>query len=282
MSMAAPPCVADIPPVCLPGTEVHVLHAPGGEYRLWLAIPPGPPPPDGFPVLLLLDANASFATVVEIARQGALRAGATGIGAMVVAGIAYPGEAPYHRARRGLDYTPGPPAAEAVAHPCGGRDDFLRFLTGDMAQCIAARCPVDPSRRILAGHSLAGFFALDVLTHDPSAFTDYIALSPSVWWDAGRLRAGLAQGPRRARAFIGVGAWEQGLTPWEEGTPEAPRIAERRGRRAMVDNAAAISRDLAASGVETCYRCFPEESHGTVLPIGISRALRFLLRGEGA
>jgi predicted alpha/beta superfamily hydrolase len=278
--MAAPPCVVEVPPVTIAGTEAHVLHADAGEYRLWLAIPQVPPPPGGFPVLTLLDANASFATVTEIARQGAVRAGATGIGATVVVGIAYPGEAPYHRARRGLDYTPGPPADESIAHACGGRDAFLALLRGPVAELVAARCPVDAGRQVLAGHSLAGFFTLDVLAHDPTAFTDYIAISPSIWWDKARLLAGLARTPRPARAprvAIGVGEWEQGLTPWEAGAPEAARTAERRGRRAMVDNARAMAERIAASGAEVNFRCYPEENHGSVLPVGISRALRFVL-----
>lgn len=282
--MAARPCVAEPPPpVTLPGTEEHILQAPAGEYRLWLSIPQAAPPPGGFPVLYLLDANASFATLVEIARQGAVRAGATGIGAAVVAGIAYPGEAPYHRARRGLDYTPGPPAEEAVPHPTGGRDAFLAFLRGPVAARVAERCPVDAGRRVLIGHSLAGFFTLDVLARDPDAFSDYVAISPSVWWNRARLEEGLAalRFPARVpRVALGVGEWEQGLTPWEAASPEAARTAERRGRRAMVDGARQMAERVAASGAGTRFWCFPEENHGSVLPVALGRALRFVLSGN--
>jgi predicted alpha/beta superfamily hydrolase len=278
--MAARPCVAEFPPVTLPGTEEHVLRAPAGEYRLWLSIPSGPPPPQGFPLLLLLDANAGFATLAEIARQGAVRAGATGIGAAVVAGIAYPGDAPFHRARRGLDYTPGPPAAEAVPYPTGGRDAFLRFLHGPVMARIAGRVPVDAGRRVLIGHSLAGFFALDVLAHDAEAFSDYIAISPSVWWNRARLLQGISRLllPARApRVALGVGEWEQGLTPWEAASPDAADTAQRRGRRAMVDGARAMAEQLAAAGADTRFWCFPEENHGSVLPVALGRALRFVL-----
>lgn len=270
------------PPVALPGTEEHILQASAGEYRLWLSIPQAPPPPGGFPVLYLLDANASFATLAEIARQGAVRAGATGIGAAVVAGIAYPGEAPYHRARRGLDYTPGPPAEEAVPYPTGGRDAFLAFLRGPVAARVVERCPVDASRRVLIGHSLAGFFTLDVLARDPSAFSDYVAISPSVWWSRTRLEEGLAalRFPGRApRVALGVGEWEQGLMPWEAASSEAARTAERRGRRAMVDGARQMAERVAASGAETRFWCFPEENHGSVLPVALGRALRFVFSG---
>lgn len=275
--MSPPPA---FPPVTLPGTEEHGLEGPGGAYRLFLAIPPGEPPPGGFPLLLLLDANASFATLLDIQRQGAQRAGATRIGAAVVAGIAYPGDAPYHRERRGLDYTPGPPAAEPAAHPSGGRDAFLAMLRGPVAALLGQRCAIDAGRRVLIGHSLAGFFTLDVLAHDPAAFTDYVAISPSVWWDKARLLRGLETprgGARAPRVAIGVGEWEQGLAPWEAATPDAARTAGRRGRRAMVEQARDMAGRIAATGAETRFWCFPEENHGSVLPIAISRALRFVL-----
>jgi predicted alpha/beta superfamily hydrolase len=280
MSMAARRCVAEAPPVTLPGTEEHCLATPGGEYRVFLSIPPGEPPPGGFPVLHLLDANASFATLAEIQRGAAQRAGTTRIGPAVVAGIAYPGNAAHHRQRRGFDYTAGPPAAEPATHSSGGRDAFLGVLCGPVADLIASRCPVDATRRVLIGHSLAGFFVLDVLARDPDAFTDYVAISPSVWWDKERLLTGLADVPRAARSprvFIGVGEWEQGLTPWEIGTPDAARTAERRGRRAMVGQARDMASRIAATGATTQFQCFPEENHGSVLPIGLSRALRFVL-----
>ena len=209
-----------------------------------------------------------------------MRAGATGIGAAVVAGIAYPGDAPFHRARRGLDYTPGPPAAEAVPYPTAGRDAFLRFLRGPVMARIAGRVPMEAGRCVLIGHSLAGFFALDVLAHDPEAFSDYVAVSPSVWWNRARLEKGFSRLPRPARAprvALGVGEWEQGLAPWEAASPDAAQTAQRRDRRAMVDGAQAMAEQLAAAGAETRFWCFPEENHGSVLPVALGRALRFVL-----
>ena len=275
MSTAAPPCVVELPPVRLPGTEEHVLATPGGEYRLWLALPSGPPPPAGFPLVLLLDANASFGLATDIARAGALRAGVTGIGSAVVAGIAYPGDAPFHRARRMLDYTPGPPAAEPAPHPTGGRDAFLATLRGPVAARIAERCTINPARRVLVGHSLAGFLALDVLAHDPESFGAYVAISPSVWWNPARLA--FTPRARPPRVAIAVGGYEQGLTPWEAGTPEAARTAERRERRAMVDHARDAARRLEAAGYPVQFQCADGETHGSVMPVALGRALRFVL-----
>jgi len=264
--------VADIPPVTLPGTEEHVLHTPAGEYRLWLAIPAAPPPPGGHPVITLLDANAGFGLVTDIARASALRAGVTGIPPAVVAGLAYPGDAPFHRARRMLDYTPGPPAAEPAPHPTGGRDAFLAALRGPVAGRIAERCAVDPARRVLVGHSLAGFLALDILAHDAEAFAGFVAISPSVWWNPARLA--FARRPAPPRVAIAVGQYEQGLTPWE--TPSAA-TADRRERRAMVDHARDAAVRLEGAGYPVQFHCAEGETHGSVMAVALGRALRFVM-----
>lgn len=268
MSTEARRSVVD--PVVLAGTEDHRLDGPSGEYRTWISIPPGTPPRDGYPLVVLLDANATFATATEIARQGAVRPGATGLGPLVIAGIAYPGEAPYARVRRGLDYTPGPPAREVVDHPTGGRDAFLAFLRGPVASLVARRVPIRAAPRVLVGHSLAGFFTLDVAAHDPGAFSGYVAISPSVWWNPDRLRR--AGHDRSARSAVAVGEWEEGLMPWEVDAPGAAAIAERRARRAMVTNARAI-----ASAIGAQFRCYPEQNHGSVFPVAFGHALRFAL-----
>ncbi|WP_237182964.1 alpha/beta hydrolase [Roseomonas marmotae] len=263
------------PPVTLPGTETHLLHGPGGEYHLFLSVPQGEAPPGGFPVLTVLDGNAYFPMVLSIQRNGAQRHAATGIGPAVVAGIAYPGAPLLDRARRTLDFTAGPPA-EGTPHPTGGRDAFLRLLLEQVRPLIASRCAINPARQMLIGHSLGGFFTLDVLAWDASAFSDYLAISPSVWWDEARLRAGPAHAGKRLA--VCVGEWEQALSPRELMDPRARDAAERRARRSMVDKAHGMTTHFAAAGIQSRFWCFPEENHASVVPIGISRGLRFLLR----
>ncbi|MDJ0389490.1 alpha/beta hydrolase-fold protein [Roseomonas sp. E05] len=262
------------PPVTLPGTECHALRTPGGEYRLFLAIPPGEPPPGGFPVLTVLEGNAYFTTVLDVLRNGAQRRTATGIGQAVVAGIAYPGDARHDQQRRTRDFTAGP-SVEGTPRPTGGRDAFLHALLHQVRPFIAGRCAMNPARQVLIGHSLAGFFTLDVLAHDAEAFSDYVAVSPSVWWDEARLRGGSPVAGRRLA--VSVGEWEQTLSPHERAGPLAESTAERRGRRAMVDKARGMAAHFAAFGVESRFWCFPEENHASVVPLGISRGLRFVL-----
>ena len=65
----------------------HVRSRRGRDYRLWLAWPQQPPPSAGYPVIYVLDANATFGTFVEAIRMRAHRPDATGVGPAIVAGI---------------------------------------------------------------------------------------------------------------------------------------------------------------------------------------------------
>lgn len=272
--------------VALPGTEVFDLVPRGGgePYRIHLAWPDGSSPAGGFPAIYMLDANAGFATAVESLRRGAVRPQATGISPAVLVGIGYPTDALYARERRTFDYSPGP-SAEARGGPgepaTGGRDRLLAFIESELKPAIAARIAVDPGRQTLLGHSLAGFFALDVLTRNPGAFQSYVAVSPSIWWDEPRLLAGLAAlQPRPLRLAVFVGEWEQALAPWQQGRPDSAGLAERRTRRAMVDRARSfVARAAEALGprAEVSFARLPEEDHASVLSAAMGRALRFAL-----
>ncbi|MDQ0348838.1 alpha/beta hydrolase [Ancylobacter vacuolatus] len=268
-------------PVTLPDAEWFDLAPPGGgaPWRIFLARPQGEAPAAGFPTLFMLDANAGFATFTEVLRRGAVRPAATGIGPMVLVGIGYP-EEDDARARRHFDYTAGP-GAEGSARPTGGRDAFLAFIEQVLKPRIAREVPLDPARQTLFGHSLAGWFTLDVMARDGGAFAAYVAVSPSLWWDEARLDAGLAL-PRAVppRLSLMVGEWEQALAPWQAERPEAGEMAARRARRAMVDRAqgfAERARVTLGPEAEVRFERLAGEDHASILPAAMARALRFAL-----
>ena len=220
--MNAPPDTPFDPPlpalsdVTLPGARMFDLapRAGGPPWRIFLAVPDAPPPPAGFPAIYLLDANAGFATFAETLRRGSVRSRATGIVPAVLVGIGYPATDSYDRERRTFDFTAGP-GVEGGARATGGRDAFLAFIEHELKPLVARLCPVDPARQTLFGHSLGGFFALDVLARDARAFRNYVAVSPSIWWDEPRLVAGLgaARPAAGTRLAVLVGEWEQALAP---------------------------------------------------------------------
>ncbi len=85
-----PEPAGDAVPVVMPSAERHLLIADGGPYSIFIAWPEQPPPPEGYATIYLLDANATFATMVDAMRLQSRRPRATGVSPSVIVGIGYP------------------------------------------------------------------------------------------------------------------------------------------------------------------------------------------------
>ncbi len=67
--------------------------------------------------------------------------------------------------------------------PTTGKSEyFINFLEKELIPFIEKKYNVD-KRRILIGQSLGGLLATEVLLKKPTIFTDYLIVSPSLWWD---------------------------------------------------------------------------------------------------
>ncbi|ONG50293.1 hypothetical protein BKE38_18660 [Pseudoroseomonas deserti] len=272
----------------LPGTTQHDLDSASGQpFRVFLHVPDGAPPPGGWPLVTVLDANAVMGLVVDTLRLLAFLPREAGIrSAAVVAGIGYRSEGPYDLARRSYDLTPPPqrelPAAEGrPARRIGGADALLDFIEA-VAKPLAARAaPVDATRQALLGHSLGGLCTLHALFTRPKAFSGYVAGSPSIWWqegailaEAGRFAA-RADRPAGRRLLLTVGGHEQAPAPWHD-PAWGPRMAAIR----MVDNAREMADRLRPlPGLEVDFALLPGEGHMSAFPQAVQRGLRFLLAG---
>jgi len=74
----------------------------------------------------------------------------------------------------------------AIAPRVGGSAAFRRFIRQELMPEVERRYRTVPERAII-GESLAGLFIVETFLEEPSLFTHYVALDPSVWWDKGRL-----------------------------------------------------------------------------------------------
>ena len=103
----------------LPGARTRrwPARANGQAYRISVWVPPGTPPPGGFPTICVLDANALFGTFVELVRRSSRRPDATGIVPTAVVGIAHDGDDLFAEALRRRDFTAGPAAGAGRAAP---------------------------------------------------------------------------------------------------------------------------------------------------------------------
>ena len=185
--------------------------------RLRLHVPPGPPPRQGWPLLVLLDGNWVWplqptpADLTNCAvlipghggRHGPMqpwrgRTGTpSGAGAEVQA-----------LARRALDFTPPAPDGSRWPDPrrpeweCGGADPYLDMLLGTMLDWAHTQTALDPARMSLYGHSYGGLCALYALARHPGRFSHTICASPSLWWYDGYIETLLDRLPRTLPADL--------------------------------------------------------------------------------
>lgn len=273
----------DWSPVELPGARTRrwPAQANGQAYCISVWVPPGTPPPGGFPAICVLDANALFGTFVELVRRSSRRPDATGIVPTAVVGIAHDGDALFAEALRRRDFTAGPAAGEPApaVGSVGGAPALLSFIADELMPALRAELPLDAARQTLFGHSLAGHFVLQALAARPQAFRTWAAVSPSVWWDEAGLRAALAAGlPRQPglRVFMAVGAWEDEVPPWQRQHPGYEQLVARRAQRRMVGSAQALAEQMTGwLGAERlAFRVFPDEDHASVVMVAAQRVLR--------
>lgn len=261
--------------------EFEMKNAEGYTYRILVSLPLQPTPPEGFPVLYVLDGNSVFGTVTDMVWGQSRFPKDTGISPTIVVGIGYPIDGPFDSERRVFDLTVPTAASEFPPRPdgkprdenaTGGADAFTRFIVETVQPEIARRWKVDRNRQILSGHSLGGLFCLNMMFHHFGHFRGYIALSPSVWWKRRYILAAAKEFATRQQArvwteslFIGVGEREQDGSESEE--------------TRMVDNARLVSdvlQPLTVRGFANGFAIAPDEHHRSAVPALISRASRFV------
>jgi predicted alpha/beta superfamily hydrolase len=265
----------------------------GRTYRISVYKPLTPALPSGYPVVFVTDGNGMFPLA---AAQMALM-GLAGKGAIVV-GIGYPSDdfmKPMMLRYRDLTpvtedktlFPTQPPLAEVDQG--GGSDPFYRFIAEELRPAVSASYPLDAHHQTLYGHSLGGLFVLGVMFKHPESFNNYVASSPSIWWDNKSVLNGESGFLAKAksakhpiRVLICVGAKEQ--DPYSQAPPGNMPLSEVNKKIAearMVDNARDLAHRLAQAGAKSGFvvrfQDFSAEDHLSVVPASISRALGFAL-----
>ena len=253
---------ATVPGYVMPATQAWDMTSDGGKtYRIFASFPKGEAPKGGYPVLYVLDGNASFASFAETRRlleYSELKS--------IVVGVGYPTDEAYDQGRN-ADYIyplhyPGAPKDMG-----DGREKFLDFLTGKLRAEIGRRFRIDPERQSLFGHSFGGLLALHTLYTRPGAFQSIVAASPSLIWNTQEMlreerdfAAKLAGGQtvKMSRLMVVVGGRD---------TDDDPEPA--RALTARLD-------PLSAYGLSTRFRRYEEETHMTVPIRAVADVFRFV------
>lgn len=229
------------------------------EYRIDLYIP------DQLnvntPVYYVLDGLSYFQYAKETIRLQSVNPLKTKIEHAVVVGICH--QEKDMKQRRFFDFT-GP--AENVTYPdrmknripaeVGGAVAFHQFIELECKPAVHAALPYTPTREILFGHSLGGYYSLWTLLHHPESFQAYIAISPSIWWNDYELmeKVQITPLPPSPTVFIAVGEQET----------------------FMVKDAKEMYHQLQTSIKKINFYEGLEENHASIVPTSMSRAFRFM------
>jgi predicted alpha/beta superfamily hydrolase len=266
-------------------------------YRISVFRPLVPPPPEGYPVVYVTDADGFFATAADQMRTREF----ADLKPAIIVGIGYPTNDLWQTLRlRVRDLTPAPPRPDYMdaykelfgwqgltPADAGGGELFYRFLIDELRPDIAARYPTNPKDQTLFGHSLGGLFTLDVLLTHPESFSTYVASSPSIMWNNRALlekipafKSIIERGEIQPRLLITAGGQEKPSAVVERSWSDRQKQrALREGD--MVTNAVSLGAILAGIHGGRDYNVvphvFPDENHMSVPPSSLSRGLTFAL-----
>lgn len=240
-------------------------------HRLFLAVPKAAAPAGGYPVLYMLDGNGAFDFLTEELLASAPE--------LVVAGIGYDTPYRFDTFARTRDYSPAWPGEGLRPDPerperlIGGADPFLDRLTGGLRAAAEEGLAIDPDRRAIWGHSMAGLLALYALLTRPMAFARFLAVSPSIWWGDGMMldlerRAGTpADAAREVLVMLSDSERRSSAAGphWDGPAPHTLEMIERLRARA---------------GLTVHSRIFEGLAHAGTLPASLAPALRFAVSGD--
>jgi hypothetical protein len=151
------------------------------QYNVWL--PASYATSDKrYPVLFLLDGglDQDFHHIAGLAQYGAL----SGVfEELIVVGVET------RDRRRELTYPSSDPKEREDFPTHGASAAFRTFLVEELKPAVERLYRTD-GRDALMGESLAGLFVIESFLKAPGSVDIFIALSPSLWWDAGRLGLG--------------------------------------------------------------------------------------------
>ncbi len=134
-----------------------------------------------YPVLYVLDGEYFFqqaTSAVQFLSELGYDRGQHPVPELIVVGIV--------NVDRERDYTPthAPDQSQGrLSFPTsGGAEAFRKFLETEVFPLVESRYRAHPDRT-LSGWSLGGLFTVYTFLHNPSLFSRYLAISPSMWWD---------------------------------------------------------------------------------------------------
>ncbi len=143
----------------------------------------------------------------------------------------------------------------------GGSRKFMSFLEEEVQPYITANYSTT-AQKMLIGQSLGGLVATEILFKKPKLFTDYIIVSPSLWWDNETLLKDAkmflsAHNKILANVYVLVGA---------EGD-----ILEREAK-----SLADLLKNSEKQNLKAEFLFLPNENHATILHQGVNESFKLM------
>lgn len=227
----------------------------GGQRRLNVYLPPGyADPSKRFPVLFLLDGGEAE-DFLHIAGVAQVTAANGAVQEMIVVGVEGVDR------RHDLTSPTHDPKDLKAAPTSGGAAAYRRFLVEEAKPWVVAHYRTS-GRTALIGESLAGLFTVETFLREPQDFDDYIAASPSLWWD-GQALSREAEADLRRGGFVGKRLW---FGIGDEGST----------MQAGADRLVSALKTTSPAGLQWTYDPRPQERHDTIYDPLATTAIRHL------
>ena len=286
-------------PLSRTNSEVPLTSPKGRPYSLLISAPNAPAPPEGYPVIYVLDGDGWFGPAVEIARMREYEK----LTPAIVIGVGYPSHAFFDAEGRSYDFTlPGSTDPDFDGIKLGGADEFLSFLTGTLKPWVRSHYSVDPNLQILFGHSLGGSFVLHALFKAPESFNVFLAASPDIPFsdrialkEEPGFEANAARGTPRLLVTVGsleshpsaalMDDYRRYYTKHPEAIPDETvdqaineLFADKGGNYDKADDTRRMTERLAKRGVKATFVEFDGEEHMSAAISALNRGIPFALR----
>lgn len=182
-------------------TEIHdIVSQDNKKYQLKVTLPNNYQTSKSYKVLYYLDSWWLSETVLG---SYALLQLSEKVEDIVLIGITTDGNLKDWNIQRTLDFTPsnydievmginmragsGENSIELNPNNTGGADSFIEFIETKVFPYVEETYPNLGMNRGLLGHSYGGLFSFYVMQKQPQLFSDFLIISPSLWWNKSEL-----------------------------------------------------------------------------------------------
>lgn len=142
----------------------------------------------------------------------------------------------------------------------GESEKFISFLENELQPFVESKYKTTSDKTII-GQSLGGLLATEIVYKKPTLFTNYIIISPSIWWDNQSLFKLIPEFSKpnfnqKTKVFVGVG---------KEGA-----VMERDAKK-LYDILSKNKKNM-----ESHFKYFGDANHGDILHLAVYKAFETL------